>query len=64
MQQLTSQRKAEIPHSVKQREQRLTKSTVIPIKDMAQDHSVIKGKKNNQSRLPLRHGTLHSSCLL
>ena len=35
MQQLTSQRKAEIPHSVKQREQRLTKSTVIPIKDMA-----------------------------
>ena len=41
MQQLTSQRKAEIPHSVKQREQRLNKSTVIPIKDMTQDHSVI-----------------------
>lgn len=44
MQQLTSQRKAEIPHSMKQREQRLTKSTAIPIKDMAQEHSVRKRK--------------------
>ena len=35
MQELTSQRKAGIPHSVKQREHQLTKSTVIPIKNMA-----------------------------
>ena len=35
MQGLTSQRKAEIPHSVKQREHQLIKSTVIPIKNLA-----------------------------
>ena len=35
MQGLTSQRKAEILHSVKQREHQLIKSTVTPIKNMA-----------------------------